>query len=55
MTNEEYNKLTLEQKEAYIRSMKEPICPNCNQRGLHFMPPSLSEEGFYACEVFNNG
>lgn len=51
MMDEEYDKLTLEQKEAWIRQQKEPMCPNCNERGLHFVPPSLGEAGFYSCET----
>lgn len=26
-----------------------PVCLNCGTRGLHFVPPSLGEKGFYAC------
>ena len=25
-------------------------CPNCGEYGLHFVPPSCGEEGFFLCE-----
>ena len=25
-------------------------CPNCNQPGSHFVPPSMGEAGFYVCQ-----
>lgn len=28
----------------------QPICPNCGERGRHFMPPCFGEEGRYICE-----
>jgi hypothetical protein len=24
-------------------------CPECGERGKHFVPPSLGEDGFYVC------
>ena len=24
-------------------------CPECGERGKHFVPPSLGEKGFYVC------
>jgi len=29
----------------------EPVCGRCGKSGLHFVPPSFGEEGFYICEV----
>jgi len=26
------------------------ICRNCNEVGLHFVPPSFNEEGFFTCQ-----
>lgn len=25
------------------------VCANCGRRGLHYVPPSLGELGFFAC------
>ena len=25
-------------------------CPNCEEYGAHFVPPSLGEEGFFICK-----
>ena len=30
--------------------MSETICSACGERGRHFVPPSLGEEGFYLCQ-----
>lgn len=27
-----------------------PICPKCGQPGLHFVPPSFGDPGFYVCD-----
>ncbi len=27
-------------------------CPNCGGTGRHFVPPSLGDDGFFACEAF---
>jgi hypothetical protein len=28
-----------------------PTCINCGERGHHFMPPSLGDEGRFICEM----
>ena len=27
-----------------------PPCPNCGEKGAHFAPPSLGDEGFFICK-----
>lgn len=29
----------------------EPICPECGKAGSHFVPPSMGEDGFFACKT----
>ena len=29
---------------------KEPVCPNCGEKGAHFAPPCFGDEGFFICE-----
>jgi hypothetical protein len=29
-------------------------CPNCHQKGPHFVPPSLGEKGFFICDYTND-
>jgi hypothetical protein len=41
-------------EEAHIRRQSETACINCDKPGAHFVPPSLGEEGFFACEVFED-
>lgn len=37
-----------------VEAMKpKPICPNCNKPGPHYVPPSMGDEGFFACEALN--
>lgn len=45
------NKKKNERKQVLPK--KEPICPNCGKEGLHFIPPSLGEAGFFACKLSN--
>ena len=28
----------------------EPTCPNCGEKGPHFVPPSFGDKGFFICE-----
>ena len=35
--------------------MSKRLCPNCHEdisNGGHFVPPSLGDDGFFACESF---
>lgn len=32
------------------RAKQGSMCPNCLERGRHFVPASLGERGFYICE-----
>lgn len=26
------------------------VCPNCNEPGPHYVPPSLKADGFFICD-----
>lgn len=30
--------------------MQSGLCPNCTQRGLHYIPPGSGVGGFFMCE-----
>lgn len=30
--------------------MKQGICPRCNEKGAHFVPPGGGTTGFYMCD-----
>ena len=30
--------------------IKPILCPNCGEKGPHFVPPSLGEPGFFICK-----
>ncbi len=32
-----------------VKDNKTHKCPNCGEKGSHFVPPSLGEEGFFSC------
>lgn len=32
------------------RAKQGVTCPNCLQKGRHYVPPSLGETGFFTCE-----
>lgn len=31
--------------------LKRGVCPNCAEKGPHFIPPSFGESGFYTCDA----
>lgn len=36
--------------------LKRGLCPSCGEKGPHFVPPSLGDDGFYYCtETLNGG
>ena len=48
-----WDKMTLEQKEQWIRDQNAPICGQCRKRGRHYVPPSLGEPGFFICQTYD--
>lgn len=36
--------------ESYLAECRKHPCRNCGEPGPHFVPPSLGEPGFFACE-----
>jgi hypothetical protein len=32
-----------------IERMKRGLCPACGEKGPHFVPPSLGDDGFFLC------
>lgn len=40
---------------SYWLDIKAGICPNCGEKGPHFVPPSLGDKGFFICGDRLNG
>ena len=35
---------------SYLLDIKRGTCPNCGEKGPHFVPPSLGDPGMFVCK-----
>jgi len=45
------DKRRLRAQRGRVREAMTAVCPNCKGPGLHFVPPSLGERGYYICSA----
>jgi hypothetical protein len=38
-----------ERGRQFILATTEPVCQNCGEKGRHYFPASMGEDGFFTC------